>query len=63
MVFRDVVFVRATPLFTREDAYAKIGEFVEIKQANGRTFFLARMSIIAFCEHGTQLPVESVPLE
>ena len=58
MVYRNVAFVRATPLFTRDDAYSKIGEFVELKQADGRTFFLSRMSIIAFCEHGTRLPAE-----
>ena len=63
MVYRDVAFIRATPLFTRDDAYSRIGEFVELKQVNGQTFFVSRMSIIAFCEHGTNLPAESLGLE
>lgn len=60
MVYRNILFKRATPLFSRDDAYARVGEFVELQQTTGQTFFVSRMSIIAFCEHGTELPVESI---
>jgi hypothetical protein len=60
MVFRNILFKRATPLFGRDDAYARVGEFVELQQTSGQTFFVSRMSIIAFCEQGTELPIESI---
>jgi hypothetical protein len=60
MVYRSVLFKRATPLFSRDDAYAKVGEFVELEAESGQTFYVSRMSIIAFCEHGTKLPVENI---
>jgi hypothetical protein len=60
MVYRNVLFKRATPLFRRDDAYGKFGEFVELEQASGQTFFVSRMSIFVFCEHGTHLPVEVI---
>jgi hypothetical protein len=63
MVYRNVVFRRATPLFTREDAYSKIGEYVELQHGNGHTVFVSRMSIIAFCEHGIELGAQSSEFE
>lgn len=63
MVYRNVVFKRATPLFSCGDAYSRIGEYVELQQGNGHTVFVSRMSIIAFCEHGTELGAQSVVFE
>jgi hypothetical protein len=63
MVYRNVLFKRATPLFSQKDAYAKLGEFVELQHTSGQKIFILRMSIIAFCEHGETLPVESLRYE
>ncbi len=63
MVYRNVVLKRATAMFSRDDAYSKIGEFVELERVNGRKFFVSRMSVIAFCEHGDELPADYISLE
>ena len=62
-VYRSVLFKRITELFPKPDAYSRIGEFIELEQADGSTLFVSRMSVFAFCEHGTQPHGESVPLQ
>ena len=60
VVYRNVLLKRATPLFVPDDAYSKIGEFVELEQTNGKPVFVSRMSVEAVCEHGTRLPAEPI---
>jgi len=60
VVYRNVLIKRATPLFVPDDAYSRIGEYVELEQADGKLVLVSRMSVEAICEHGTQLPAEPV---
>jgi hypothetical protein len=54
VVYRNVLFKRTTELFPKPDAYGRIGEFIELEQADGSSLFVSRMSVHAFCEHGAQ---------
>ena len=63
MVYRNVLVKGLTGLFSRDDVYSRVGEFVELETAQGQPFFVSRMSVIAICEHGTTLPVEFLSLE
>lgn len=60
VVYRNVLIKRATPLFVKDDAVSKVGEFVELEQADGKSVFVSRMSVEAICDHGSRLPAEPV---
>ena len=60
VVYRNVLIKRMTPLLARGDSLARIGDFVELESAEGRCFFVSRMSLIALCEHGMAFPGELV---
>jgi hypothetical protein len=63
MVYRDVLFKRAAHIFEPDNPYSRIGEFLELQDVKGRTFCVSRVWVIAFCEHGTELPGESIALD
>ncbi len=51
VVYRNALFSRTRTLL-RGKKYEFLAEFVELEQSNGQTVFVARSSIISFCEHG-----------
>jgi ATP-dependent Clp protease ATP-binding subunit ClpA len=59
VVYRNALFKGAKGLFSkhRDDS---LSEFVELEQADGQIIFIARYSIIKFCEHGTTPGPEAV---
>jgi hypothetical protein len=63
VVYRNVLIKRMTPLLAKGDSLARIGDFVELESADGRCFFVSRMSLIALCEHGMPFPGELVSLK
>lgn len=63
VVYRNVRFRRARTLLGRGGHMDVISQVIELEQANGQTVFISRHGIIRFCEHGTELSVEVVPLQ
>lgn len=59
MVYRNVLFKGMKKLFQME-RYSIFTEYVEVEQADGKTIFFSRASIIKFCEHGVTPGSESV---
>jgi hypothetical protein len=51
VVYRNVLFKGMKKLFQVE-RYSIFTEYVEVEQADGKTIFFSRASIIKFCEHG-----------
>jgi hypothetical protein len=60
VVYRNALFKGTKSLFQKSQ-YATIAEFVEIEQADGQTIFVARYSVIKFCEHGVTPNPETPP--
>lgn len=60
VVYRNVLFLGRTSFFPRfrDDPAA---DFLELEQANGQRFFIARSTIIKFCEHGATPGFDVVP--
>ncbi len=58
VVYRNVLFKGARRLF-REDR-DQLAEYYELKQANGQTIFVAKYSVLKFCEPGTTPGAEPV---
>jgi hypothetical protein len=63
IVYRNVTLKGATPLLDKGDGYSRIGDFVELETEPGHSVYVARYSILALCEHGTQFPGELVSLK
>ena len=59
VVYRNVLFKRERSLFSRGDHFDRIGQYVELELLDGRPVFVSRMSVIAFCEPGTDLGHET----
>src|SRR5262249_33453935 len=59
VVYRNVLFKGMKKLFQVE-RYSIFTEYVEVEQADGKTVFFSRASIIKFCEHGVTPGPESV---
>jgi Clp amino terminal domain, pathogenicity island component len=59
VVYRNVLFKGMKKLFQVE-RYSIFTEYVEVEQADGKTVFFSRASIIKFCEHGVSPGSESV---
>jgi ATP-dependent Clp protease ATP-binding subunit ClpA len=59
VVYRNVLFKGMKKLFQVE-RYSIFTEYVEVEQADGKTIFFSRASIIKFCEHGVTPGAESV---
>ena len=51
VVYRNALFKGVRRLF-REDR-ARLADFYELEQSNGQTIFIAKYSVIKFCEPGT----------
>jgi len=59
VVYRNVLFKGMKKLFQVE-RYSIFTEYVEVEQADGKTIFFSRASIIKFCEHGVTPGAETV---
>src|SRR5712675_1891087 len=59
VVYRNVLFKGMKKLF-QVQRYSIFTEYVEVEQADGKTIFFSRASIIKFCEHGVTPGSESV---
>jgi hypothetical protein len=62
VVYRNALFKGKRKLF-QEGPYDRLSDFVELEQAGGQTVFIARHSVIKFCEHGVTPKPEIVPGE
>ena len=51
VVYRNVLFKGKKTLFEKHQ-YDILSDYFEIQQADGQTIFVARSSVIKFCEHG-----------
>jgi ATP-dependent Clp protease ATP-binding subunit ClpA len=51
VVYRNALFKSVRTLFPKEDSDL-CAEYMELEQADGQTIFIARQSVIKFCEHG-----------
>jgi ATP-dependent Clp protease ATP-binding subunit ClpA len=52
VVYRNALFKRVKTLF-REREYDMLSEYLELEQADGQRIFIARTSVVKFCEHGS----------
>jgi hypothetical protein len=59
VVYRNVIFKGLKKLFQVEK-YSIFTEYVEVEQADGKTIFFSRGSIIKFCDHGVTPGAEKV---
>ncbi len=62
VAYRNARFKGTKSLFRRHQ-YDSLSDFLELEQADGRTIFIARRSVIKFCEHGATSGPEGVPGE
>ena len=53
VVYRNALFKGIKTLF-QKGQFDAFSEFMELEQADGQTIFVARSSVIKFCEHGVQ---------
>ena len=60
VVYRNALFKGVRKLMATSPP-GFMSEFVELEQANGQAIFLARPSIIKFCEHGVVPMSETIP--
>lgn len=60
VVYRNALFKGAKSLFPKHQDDS-LSEFVELEQSDGQTIFLARYSIIKFCEPGATPSPEPAP--
>ena len=59
VVYRNVSFKRVKKLLTRSE-YGIFYQFLELEQADGNSVFIARTSMVKFCEHGITPDSEKV---
>jgi ATP-dependent Clp protease ATP-binding subunit ClpA len=59
VVYRNAVFKSTKHLFPRPQQ-GVLSEFVELEQADGQTIFVARHSVVKFCEHGATPGSETI---
>ncbi len=60
VVYRSALFKSVKKLFPDRKREV-LSEFLEIEQANGQTIFIARSSVIKFCEHGMTPSPDIIP--
>ena len=53
VVYRNALFKGVKTLF-QEQEWNVYAEYLELEQADGRTIFISRMSVIKFCEHDSK---------
>jgi ATP-dependent Clp protease ATP-binding subunit ClpA len=59
LVYRNVMFKGIRQL-CQTGQYDFMAHFIELEQADGKTVFVARMTVIKFCEHGITPQSENV---
>jgi hypothetical protein len=60
VVYRNALFKRrSTLLSTHQLDFG--AEFLELEQANGQTVYLSLLSVLRFCEHGSEIVGEIIP--
>src|SRR5437870_1751867 len=60
VVYRNVLFRGIRTLFSNGTSYDILSQMLELEQSNGQSVFVSRAGLIRFCEHGTDLSVETV---
>jgi len=60
VIYRNALFKGAKSLFPKHQDDS-LSEFVELEQADGQTIFIARYSVIKFCEPGVPPNSETIP--
>jgi ATP-dependent Clp protease ATP-binding subunit ClpA len=60
VIYRNALFKGAKSLFPKHQDDS-LSEFVELEQADGQTLFVARYSIIKFCDAGATPTPETIP--
>ena len=60
MVYRNALF-KGTQYLLPKNHYDMLSQFLEIEQADGQTVFIARHSVIKFCQPGVTPSPEIVP--
>jgi hypothetical protein len=60
VVYRNVLFKGLKKLFEVE-RFSALTEYIEIEQADGKTIFFSRTSIVKFCEHEGTPNAETAP--
>jgi hypothetical protein len=60
VIYRNALFKGAKSLFPKHQDDS-LSEFVELEQADGQTIFIARYSVIRFCEPGVPSNSETIP--
>jgi hypothetical protein len=59
-VYRNVLIKGTRSLLAASNRFDTLGNYLEVEQANGETFFIGRHVILAFCEHGASLNFETI---
>jgi len=59
VVYRNALFKGMKGLY-RAGQFDSSGEFIELELADGQIVFVARYTLVKFCEPGTNLPFEIV---
>lgn len=59
LVYRNVLF-KGIKQLCQTGQYDFMAHFIELEQADGKTVFVARMSVTKFCEHGVAPQAENV---
>jgi hypothetical protein len=59
VVYRNAQFIGIKRLYQTAQ-YDIMSQFIELEQAEGQTIFLARSSVIKFCEHGVTPGAETI---
>ncbi len=62
VVYRNALLKGVKTLF-QTDQFDRSSQFIELEQANGQTMFLAKNSLIKFCEHGVASGAETISNE
>ena len=60
VVYRNTRFKGGGSLLSAPSSRTLVSQFIELEQANGQSVFVARHSVIRFCEPGTTLTGEVV---
>ncbi len=60
VVYRNVLFKSMRTLLGQGDHFDRMSQFIELEHPDGRSIFVSRMSVVAFCEPGLVLGYEVV---
>jgi hypothetical protein len=60
-IHRNVLFKGTKYLFEEPQSYGmRFSEFIELEQSNKQLLFIGRHRILYFCEHGTELMIDTL---